>query len=225
MAFDRFQTYVTFGGSIGTAGTSPEVWQCGLHFAYPTSVLVPGVPTEGQLGDLYDAFAAYLVLTANGIGEGVVLLWAKAAGLDLAGDYTTDPVIYEAGTPAAGITAVGGVPPQVAVAVTLWSGQTLGRANYGRYYLPWVCRSVSPSTGAMSGTANQEMADAAADFIGAANTLAADWSGTDDAVVSNMSAVGAGTTKVVSSVRVGSVKDTQRRRRNRIVEAYATSGV
>ena len=44
-----------------------------------------------------------------------------------------------------------------------------------------------------------------------------------DARVVIMSSVGAGTTKVATTVRVGNVRDTQRRRRNGIPEAYQSA--
>jgi len=218
------QTYVTFGGQIGNDGDGHDIWQVGLHFADPESTLVPALPTEAQLGDMYARWSTFFGDADNWISTGAVLTWAKAAALDADGAYLGDPVEVMGTVQSGGASGATAGSPQDALAVTLWSGTTFGVANFGRIYLPWWVAPVGLDT-CTSGGYTPDVATEAADLIGDLNTLAAGWAGALDAKVCNMSKVGAGTTKQVTSVRVGSVKDTQRRRRNRISETYTTVAV
>jgi len=63
-----------------------------------------------------------------------VLNSIKVAAISTAGEYLTDPLVAETDTPSDG-TAVG-VLPQSTVVLSLRSGFTLGKGNYGRMYLP-----------------------------------------------------------------------------------------
>lgn len=223
MAFDRYSNYLTWGGSIGSTGG--EEWQCGLRLAIPdTNIPVPSLPDGAQM----TALAAAINDFHSGpmlISSGARLEWVKVAPLNTAGEYTGDPVVYEYAAPipggGAGNSAAG---PQASVVVTLFSGSSFGRANFGRFYTPWNTATVQASDGLIVASLVTEMANAAAGFIADVNALVATWAGANDQAVVIMSSEGAGTTKTPAEVRVGNVKDTQRRRRNRIPETY-TVGV
>ena len=223
MTYSTFQTYVTFGGRIGTTGGGVDIWQVGFHFADPDSTLVPALPTLGELEDLYDLYAAFHSSATLLASSGAVLEWAKAAPLDESGAYTSDAVEFNGTGTGGNYGLAPSASPQDSMAITLWSGQTLGRANYGRFYTPWNCLLVDPATGIVPDPSG--LANLAAALIGDFNDAAAGWFGTLDAKVCNMSKVGSGTTKQVTKTRVGTVKDTQRRRRNRIAETYSIGTV
>lgn len=222
MAFDRFSTYITFGGPLGTA-PGEDFWQCGVKLANTVPLVIPSFPTTAQLTEVHDLIDDYIADPDTGVCNGAGHSFTKAAALDLAGDYTTAPVLVETAPLFGGGGNPNGNPPQSALAVTLWSGSTFGQANYGRYYLPWANLTVFGTTGKMVGAGS--VATRSAAFISALNDLVAGWAGTEDAVVSIMSSVGSGTTKAAQFVRVGDVKDTQRRRRNAIEETYSQQAI
>jgi hypothetical protein len=239
VSFDRPYTYVSWGGRIGGIG-SPEIWQCGIKLANvgPTgggggvgALTTPGRPDIDALEDFY-ALAATMHTTA-GICSGAWLTWARAASVGTNGLETGgDPVIYEGtatagsvGTYDSGLT-VSAASPQDALCVTLWSGQTTGSANYGRFYLPWFAGPIDTTTGVMSSVTCGNIAAAVHTFLDSVNDWADALAGTPDVAIMGQES-GAGVenpkpalTKRCNVVRIGNVKDTQRRRRNRLAEAY-----
>ena len=73
----------------------------------------------------------------------------------------------------------------------------------------------------MNGTDLAFVRTAAGVFLSAVNDITN--TGSDPGLISIMSSKGAGTTKGVTTVAVGNVVDTQRRRRNRLTENYGTA--
>lgn len=219
MAYASQQLYLTWGGTLGATGTS-EIWQCGIHLAPIVAGGVVGPPNQAQA----DAARTLLGLYHGGdqlpICNAARLDWVKIAHLDLAGDYLSDPVVSEtpAGTGVQGSKTPGG-GPQLAVAVTLASGSSFGKANYGRFYLPWSL----PATDATGRYPSNEATGIAQQTVSMLSDMQAliEANKTSGGIldVTNMSSVGGGTNKRVLEVRVGRVVDTQRRRRNRINEA------
>lgn len=217
MAYDRPHVYLTWGGSIGDS----DVWQCGLHLAAVTPAAVVTQPTDAQLQDLFEDTIAPMHSAGDSyINQGAVLRWVKAAHLDTAGAYTTDESYYEPASGVAGGSTASASAPQLALAVTLFSGSAFGQANYGRFYLPWSTAPVDFLFAEITGTERAGIAARMAEFLNEVNAWAAVLP--TDLQVSNLSPIGAGTTKRVNTVRVGSVKDTQKRRRNRITEEYTS---
>lgn len=137
----------------------------------------------------------------------------KAAALDTDGSYLTDAVSWDV---ADAVGTISDVPPQLTTVLTLWSGSGVGRANYGRLYLPHSVLDQTTLTSRASVTTAQNVATAGAALIEA-------WSLAHGTLVSPgaihiMSSVGAGLSKPVAQVGSGRVTDTQRRRRNRLDE-------
>lgn len=226
MAYDRQHMYLTWGGRIGSDAASPEVWQCGVHLASSSAVGTPALPPLADLEDLYDdTILPYHAHASTAISAGAILMWAKAAALDVDGEYLADPVFYEGtDTPGGGSSDSSGAPQQ-ALAVTLWSGGTFGTANYGRYYLPWSSATVLVATGRIDSTVLAGILTQTDNFLTEINTWAGGRFSTGTGAIRNMSSVGLGTTKAVTTIRLGDVKDTQRRRRNKLAEAYITAAL
>lgn len=145
----------------------------------------------------------------------------KIAALDASGKYLGAPKTRTITTGNAGTLTNG--KAQLTEVLTLWSGLTFGRANFGRMYLPYT--RLANNGGQPTSTTAQTvgLATAGATFIGQINTLANTW--TAGAGVVNLSAVGAGTVKAVAFTRSGTVTDTQRRRRKQLIELYDTEPV
>jgi len=216
--------YLTWGGQIGSDGAGVDIWQTGLRLGYATGATTPVLPGVGDLTTLWTGTLVPFHTNINiGISQGAILKWVKVALLDRSGSYIVDAETYE-GTPTAGpvTTDRGGV--QDSLVLSLWSGGTLGQANYGRMYLPWNGIPVRHQDGRISSGAAGNAATDGAAFIGDVNTWAATASaaGVETLI---MSKVGTGFRKAPVYVRVGDVMDTQRRRRNRIDETYSTVAV
>ena len=221
MAFDRFSTYITWGGFLGQ-GTA-EIWQTGLHLADKGGAAVPGMPTTAELQNLLDTVLTTAhQSTSLKTGPGASLVWAKAAALNLEGEYTGAPVFVERAAVNGGASATQSASVQDALVLTLWSGSTFGRANYGRLYLPWNCLNVQNTDGKISSADRASALVAAQNLINGIHTAAEGWaSTTDDISPMIMSSVGSGQSKQALFIRIGDVKDTQRRRRNRFDEVYS----
>jgi hypothetical protein len=120
-------------------------------------------------------------------------------------------------TPAAG-TGAPTKPYQTSVCVSLLSGIP-GRRFRGRIYLPALAATISATTLRMAPTISQAISDDAVDWLSAVAAAGPTSPALVPAVWSKMneSAV------AISSTRVGDVLDTQRRRRDSLVETYYSS--
>lgn len=219
MGYDRMSTLLTWGGKIGYQ--SPEIWQCGVHLALQPSTDGPGLPTTPELVALLDGpLKTFHQTPALAIHGWASLEWVKAASLDDVGHYTTDPIYTGAfpviNGPTTGLTSAS---PQDSMCITLWSGNTIGRGNYGRFYTPWSCANVDNNARLRPADATA-IAEAGGTLIDGINSWA-EAALSPSARVVIMSRIGAGLSKRVQVVKCGDVKDTQRRRRNRLHEAYS----
>lgn len=221
MAYDRQQLRLEFGFLLN--GT-PEVAYTGISF----STVVPGfVGAAAALAeysasadagqDLLDITGNFMSTTQLGWSDYSLLKTVKVAALDTAGHYLAEPFLYE--DPDFHVGAMAGVPPQCTVVLSLRSGFTLGRANYGRMYLPHTKPAFTAGFPYIPSASTAAISLAGKVFVNALTTRIQEDT-TPLLVPTIMSAVGAGTAKSVLSVAVGNVVDTQRRRREQLTEVY-----
>ena len=222
--YDRQSIYLTWGGVIGTTASPIDVWQCGVKFA-PISAGAPA-PSPRIFDQVVNAIglrlADYHGAASSLINSGAILTHVKIAQLGLDGRYVVDPLEWTTPVTPGGGGSLGA--PQLAMVVSLRSGSTLGKANYGRFYLPWTAVNLSSITAKLTVAQREALladsVDMLTDIQGnlrGAGGLAADLR------ASIMSNEGSGVTKLVEAVRVGDVVDTQRRRRNKIPETYSVA--
>lgn len=212
MAYDRSFFRLTFGGRI--AGGA-DIWVCGLNFAKRVD---PQVDLDWGLWHLdvvYQQLSNAYV--ASGISTGAVLEWCKIALVGQDGNYMRDPEDY-VGAARPGNVATLASSPQDAFVVTLWSGMTTGKANYGRFYLPWSGHTVDRTTAKVGQAEISTMLNAWHDAILSIVLSLGTDAGEPTLHLFNMSQVGP--SKEVKFLRIGDVVDTQRRRRNAINETY-----
>lgn len=224
MSYDRQHVLMTWGGPLATT----EQWSCSVHWAAmpdgdpsPPTDVTPGQFTE--LGNQIDEVWARLVTwfqsgnSAAAIGALAQMSWVKLALIGQDGQYAADPHIHE--VPPISPPTTTTLPPQCAYVVSLRSGMGLGRANYGRFYVPtptWL-------VGQQGGLATEVQATGAR---GAAKTMLRGVEADLQMALSSirlaiMSNLAFGTTKLVTELGVGRVIDTQRRRRNKLNEAMS----
>jgi hypothetical protein len=140
----------------------------------------------------------------------------------LAADGTTfeDNTVYSAySTLPSGGKSGGSFPPQIAMVATLMSDRSTGIGSKGRMFLPGIWETVQVS-GGINGTSALSIANNLKTFLNAVETaapaseqiiLATHGHKTDGSGKANVN---------VTKVRVGTIYDTQRRRRNQLTENY-----
>lgn len=207
---------VMIDGTLG--GSGQERWCVGMHFrAGPEG----RVSDPGELQEWAEAIAGWLsTATLPGLKN---LLSSSGRITQVRAYYYNDTGPAQAvgtailGTPISG-TGTAARPPQCAHVFTLVTGLA-GRRYRGRFYWPALAGAFDGTTlkGAPPGTAAAE----AALILGTLGTLAASTGVLDPVVYSKV----ADEVTQVTAVRVGDVIDTQRRRRDNLVEIYTTAGI
>lgn len=220
--FDRPHYYMTFGGTqLGTA----EIWQTGIHYApmdanVPVQALVDALPNI-SLSDIWEDLTPIIGSSAvnQRYPNSVHLRWLKLAVMGTDGHYATGPRTHEGDVPGS-VAQANGNPPQLAVVFSMWSGQRFGQAQRGRMYFPCpsdFLTAINVATGQV-GSSNAaafglQVVTSLANANGEVSTVPV------PTMPAIMSKLGAGTTRFVSQYAVGRIIDTQRSRRNQLVEA------
>lgn len=201
---------VVLSGTLGTAGV--ERWACGLHFAGgsaigPTDLNAVAQAIGARISTDWSTTLAplrNLLSTAGTLARVQVYNYGSTGPATAMGDRVLPIALTGNGTPAC--------PPQVAVVCTLLTGQA-GKSYRGRIYWPALNGAMNA---ALEGGSPTTAAPAFAQLL---NGIAQDINGfgayepvvyspTLDAVTN------------VTQVRVGNRLDTQRRRRDDLIEAY-----
>lgn len=185
-------------------------WAVGVHFTPPE-----GTPTAAEVQSWAAAIEALFL--SHGTDNWVDELSANAGILRVATRYYGEagPALFSGSVPANPIVAGVGVPSKPAQCTRVYSLGTgiSGRRYRGRVYLPALATSM---TTAGKATVPANTAAEFADFL---IDAAAAWPGGGSIRPAVYSATGNIVTEV-TSVRVGDVLDTQRRRRDALVENY-----
>lgn len=146
------------------------------------------------------------------------LVAVKIAALGTNGLYLVDPLIADTDTPDSGTAT--GIPPQNTVVMSLRSGFTVGKGNYGRMYLPHTTLGTQTDSPFAASANTAAMALNGKDFVNHITTQLN--AATTATLFPCIMSQAAGTpTKLVANVAFGNVNDTQRRRRNRLQEVYS----
>jgi hypothetical protein len=203
----------------GTCFGGQEIWSTGFFLGSPTADA--GTASQAQVDAIATRWGTFFTLAANKFSNAYLTQQVKVALLNT--DGTTDPanVVYHTyPTALAGGSAASALPPQISLAASMTSALPRGMASKGRMYLPGY-NAVVDATAHISSTDMGTIATAFQTFINGVNT-----DGTSSAKVILASfgrllpTVIAGSSQLVTGVRIGNVFDTQRRRRDGLIEAY-----
>jgi len=222
MAYDRQFLRIDFLFAIG--GTA-EVAVTSINYASIAGWTGAAAALEELRADgtvAGDSMAAMLTFIRN-----ANLFWAdysdltgiKFAAVGTDGHYIAEPFPTEL-TPAESGAAANTLP-QSTVVLSLRSGLSLGSANYGRMYLPHTRIGMVAGTPATNVATTDIIAAAGKTFV---NDLTAALQDPVTAIITPMimTAKTGAASKAVTAVAVGTVTDTQRRRRNKLIETYST---
>lgn len=225
MSYDRQFLRVSFGFAIG--GT-PEVAETSVNYSTVTgwtgAVAALAEIQANETACLTDVGAAMSGMMTSGS-----IAWAdysdfisvKVAAIGTNGLYLTDPLVLEG---AFGSGSSGNVLPQSTIVLSLRSGFTLGKANYGRMYLPHSRSTLVAGTPRVASGDTDGLADDGAAMINAITTaLTAEVTAVIFPCI--LSSIGSGFGRGVTEVKVGNVVDTQRRRRRQLAETYSTTAL
>lgn len=215
--YDRRHFKVTLEG---TNATDQDIWTTGWRIApSPASEPIINYPAMANtlLESVTGAAETFWAAIRSRVAKGTRLNSVKVAPVDEDGRYidNMDSVIYDLETPLDGSTG-SAHPPQVSVVASLTTGTRRGNATHGRMYLPLTAIAINSDDFTIDTTNRQLIANAVKGLLNDSIGAIADV--TLDPVV--MSNIGSGTTRTITTVAVGSIPDTQRRRRNRFTEEY-----
>lgn len=209
---------VSLGGPLGASG---EVWS--VNPCFNSSIIL-----DVNQSELQAAANAVAAVAAPTSWKQLITTQAKIATVRVeqrADNHSLEAVAEAAYTGWGTGTFVASMPPQTAVVLSLRSDVPSGRGR-GRLYLPAMGGSISASTYRLTSPVLQTLANDSATFL----------RGIQDAIKSGVNpapAVGtiqlcvvsktAGSRVDINRIQVGDVVDTQRRRRDRLAEAYVSA--
>lgn len=209
--FDSTHIYVQWGGKL----PGDEEWSCGFRM-WKAAGSTPSDATA-LLSQVSAAISAYHLRSTSHISAKVKLSFVKCNAIDVNGHYqgagTTEQLFADV---SGGGTGSGNNPNQIALAVSLTTGFSRGPAHRGRFFNP--CPDVGVDTdGTISPGQALETATSAKALMTAINL-----GGAEQMVVMSRKA-GAPGHRAVTGAQVGRILDTQRRRRNSLLENYSTA--
>jgi hypothetical protein len=207
--FDSAHHYVQWGGTL----PGGDDWSCGLRMTPVGAGTATNDPA--MMTGVAAAIEAFHAAAGAQVGPGAKLTFSKMNAVGVDGHYLSLLTQEHVHASVAGGGSGANTPAnQIALVVTLETGFARGPAHRGRFYLPLPM--ITPGSDGRIATGSRDpVVTAAAAFLTALNAVSA---GAKVGVYSRKS--GAAAHRIVTSMSVGRVLDTQRRRRNKLVEAY-----
>lgn len=210
---------VTWGG---TFDGEEEIWTNGLNFPIGDGVEAdPQVVLDATITNVAATIQAWHTNSDTGISNRCRLEWIKYATIGTDGRYIGDAAIYDYPAPVNG-GSPGSIETQRSLCLSFKTAERRGAGANGRIFVPAFRLGVA--TNGRLGTSDQ------ADFLAAGRTFILNMNteiqpGLPGSAVSVMSNVGSGSEHEVLRVRVGDVIDSQRRRKNKMLENYIENTV
>jgi hypothetical protein len=215
----------------GTMHNAAEQWSTSFQMGSPSADMVDAQAPGAQ--SIATAWSTFWTTSANKFSYQYFTKQVKCALINEDGTTDVDAIdYYDYPSPlGGGYNTTGPLPPQIALAATLTSDRQRGLASKGRMYLPGISESIEPATGKLATTYVTTLATNFKTFLDAVNTAGG---ASGKVVLASAGHKGAppapgepplyagGVTAWVTGCRIGNVFDTQRRRRNDLLEAYQT---
>lgn len=205
-----------FGGS--------EEWSTGFFLGESNGGDMGQPPTQAAVTAIAERFSTVFTTPNLVVSNKFRFLGAKMSHVAPNGSSDASYTKYHwLPTPVPGAYGGGAFPPQVALVATLTTQKARGYGSKGRMYLPGIAAGIGDD-GKVGSTFTAIVSGLIANFLNDINNDAA----VDGVVILN-SALSAGIpghaaeVNAITGVRVGTVYDTQRRRRNALNEQYSAT--
>lgn len=218
MAFAHKVVRVTISG---TCFSDSEIWSTGFYLGREDADAV--APTTANAVTIAAAWQTLFTAAETKINSNYLTSAVKLALLNVDGKTDLENVVtYDYSTRPQGPNGGTTYPAQIALVASLMSEKKRGIASHGRMYLPGVAAPID-GTGKMTGSFYPAIATKVGAFF---QTLVTDATLPGYPVLASKGKAGlfagAGETQGITGIKVGNVYDTQRRRRNALVESYST---
>ena len=197
---------------LGGPGAAGDQWSSGFYTHGPANVTAEAVHVLMQA-----AVESYIGDGGPLLADGVCQYWNPATHLRDLTTYQLDPAtgratgIYRSSAAIVGKSAGAQPPPRDALVVGLRTALP-GPSGRGRMYLPGIARSHLDAQGLIPEAVRQSVADSMSQLF---KDL---WANN---IMTGIFHVGADAVLSLTGVTVGAVPGTQRRRSNKIPQAYA----
>lgn len=202
----------------GTMFGGNEIWSTGFYLGFDASNASP-IITEG-LKNVNDAWEIFFKASTSAISSRYSYTQCKMARVGLDGRTVPDSAQYY--TPLAAVTGGGGtsaLPPQCALVATLAATAPRGLATKGRMFLPGI-NAVVDNTGHIDAVTAGSISTNIKTFFDSIHNDADTPGNLVLASVGRGPLHTDGNIRFATSIKLGNVYDTQRRRRNALTEAY-----
>lgn len=208
----------------GTMFGGLEQWSTGFYMGHEGSDAGP--VTESFLSFVNDSWKVHFNLATNDWSNSYDVRSIRGAIINVDGKTDAASIKnFYLTTPYTGGSGSRIYPPQIALVATLQNTSPRGIGSKGRMYLPGVNATVG-ADGHIAGTAPQQIATQLKTFFDKLNgVFDAPGQVINASKGSKASGFTDGVNKAVRSVKVGNVYDTQRRRRNQLVEVYSSAAL
>jgi len=211
---------------IGDMFNGNEEWSTGFRIGSEDEGSGNFDVPQDWVDDVRDAWETFFEDSTSGVSNYFRTTTIKASVVLEAGNVDVDTVkTSNYTTPIYGGASGTVFPPQIALVAQLAAASPVGLGSKGRMYLPGVNFTLD-ANGYISGTNCTNVAENLRDFFDAIETAT-----NSPGYIINASKGRPGVpftapvNKRVASVRVGSVYDTQRRRRNALTESYSSAAL
>lgn len=212
----------------GTCFAGQEEWSTGFYLGSDSEdALDPGTTSASAIAARWTTFFTH----ANAyVSTAYKTDAVKVSLLNTNGDVDLSAIdIYDYPSAISGVSGGAPLPPQISVVATLTSDNQRGLASKGRMYLPGVNLPIFPTDPHFSPTEQGNMATKLQEFFDGVNdefnlpgrvVLASKGHKVPGSPDPDDYSYTGGITRYVTGLRIGNVYDTQRRRRNDLVEGY-----
>lgn len=214
----------------GTCFNAAEIWSTSFYVGHNDSDV--GTAVQAVVDNVRTAWTTFFTSSTVKFSNRWQTTQIKCAQINTDGSTNLSNVIYAPyGTAISGAESFNAYPPQVTLAATLEVAGARGIASKGRMYLPGIAQPLENDARLSSANA-LAVANGFKTFLDAVNVavsgdgaviLASQGRRVKNAQGEYEPVPGTAVNAFVNRVRVGSVYDTQRRRRNDLVETYQTA--
>lgn len=217
----------------GSLADGQDIFNCGINLAVNNDT--PGTEADLLNERLFKAYVEnrgeaiktstqeFWTSTDMEVPFGVKLEYIKFSLVGQDGKVSTEPAVIDLGSIGGGKTNAAYVP-QISSVITLQSDKWRDPGKYNRFYLPIAAPE---GTGQWKVSKTQAKADATATYLKTLRATVTDMDITNTIVPAAVSSSDKieGNFLPITTVKVGNLYDTQRRRRNAISEQYLSAPV